>query len=245
MALIKQPAGTQMSGRIGGTVYSRNKSGAYTRTTNTTGASTPARSGIQSLFSFLSKLWQTVTQAQQDAWAFDATLRPMVNRLGVTFFLSGFNLFMRNNMMLLTGGFGENVNRPGPVPTFANVTFNVSGSDARYDLSSAPVGNTLVLDFNDLSGAENYKLWGTMVFGTGINNPGARYRLIGVYDDTTLLTDKYADYKAIFGDYPAPPTGTVAAGVTYGRMFFYVEAFYANGDSKVGQWFSFPLKTAL
>jgi len=128
MALIKTGGGVAViSGSVGGTVFSRNKGGAYIRNrTIPINPNSPAQVVVKAAMAFLTSYWaQTLSAAERIAWNLYASNVSMVNRIGEAVFHSGFNHFVRSNMIRKQLGFP--IISPGPVvfelpaqdPTFA------------------------------------------------------------------------------------------------------------------------------
>lgn len=102
MALIKFGGGVVgMAGSIAGSTFSRNRSGSYARAR--TKPINPMSSGqvlIRSCVAQLAQRWNnTVTDVQRIAWQTYADAVAMKNRLGETIYLSGFNHYIRSNVI--------------------------------------------------------------------------------------------------------------------------------------------------
>lgn len=103
-ALIKFGGGvTDVRGSIGGSVFSRNRYGAYARNrTIPVNPSSTAQQKIRSIMSVVRAAWfNTLTAAQRAAWASYAAAVQVQNRLGETITLTGFNHFARSASALL------------------------------------------------------------------------------------------------------------------------------------------------
>lgn len=99
MALVKLGGGVvDLRGSIGGTVFSRNRSGAIARArTIPINPGSEAQQKIRSIMSVCRNAWYNVlTSAQRDAWATYAEAVEIQNRLGETIKLTGFNHFVRS-----------------------------------------------------------------------------------------------------------------------------------------------------
>lgn len=108
MALVKTGGGvTDIRGSIGGTTFSRNKYGAYARTrTVPVNPKTVAQTKVRSVVASMIDIWKnTLTAAQRAAWAVYAANVPVLNRLGDSVNLSGWNMFCRTNSALLYNDF--------------------------------------------------------------------------------------------------------------------------------------------
>jgi len=104
MALIKLGGGiAQMSGSIAGTTFARNRYGAYARNrTIPINPSTPAQNKIRGTAANLKAAWiNDLTANERAAWDEYAANVSMVNRLGESVNLSGYNHFCRTNAALL------------------------------------------------------------------------------------------------------------------------------------------------
>jgi hypothetical protein len=102
MALVRYGGGiAQMSGSLGGNTYAHNRSGNYVRTrTKPVNPNTDLQTKVRAAMAFLTDRWsQTLTGAQRAAWNLYASNVVMKNRLGVDINLSGFNHYIRSNMI--------------------------------------------------------------------------------------------------------------------------------------------------
>lgn len=100
MALVKYGGGiTQMSGSIAGNVFARNRFGNYARARTTpTNPNTSAQQDVRSVIASLSEKWsQTLTAANRTAWNLYADNVAMLNRLGESIHLTGYNHYIRSN----------------------------------------------------------------------------------------------------------------------------------------------------
>lgn len=100
MALIKFGGGVvQMSGSIAGNTFARNRYGNYARArTKPTNPNTSGQQTVRSILSALTARWsQTLTAGQRTAWNLYGSNVNMLNKLGETIQLSGFNHFIRSN----------------------------------------------------------------------------------------------------------------------------------------------------
>lgn len=107
MALIKFGGGiAEMRGSIAGTVFSRNKAGAYARNRVTpVNPQSDLQTSVRSTMAALAVVWNsTLSDANRAAWEVYAASVAMTNRLGETMYLSGYNHFIRSAMTLVTTG---------------------------------------------------------------------------------------------------------------------------------------------
>lgn len=108
MALIKLGGMiAEVRGSIGGTVFARNRGGAYARNRSIPiNPASPAQIGVRAELGNLSNRWSTVlTQAQRDAWDLYADNVPLPNSLGELRNVTGLNMYVRaNSLLALVGG---------------------------------------------------------------------------------------------------------------------------------------------
>lgn len=100
MALIRYGGGVvQMSGSIAGNTFARNRYGNYARArTVPTNPNTSYQNKARSCVSYLTAYWsETLNAGQRDAWNLYGSNVNMLNKLGETIQLSGFNHFIRSN----------------------------------------------------------------------------------------------------------------------------------------------------
>jgi len=102
MALVKHGAGVvQMSGSIAGTTHARNRFGNYCRArTKPVNPNTVNQGVIRTALSYLTTYWhEKLTSSQRTAWNTYAAAITMNNRLGESIYLTGFNHFVRSNIV--------------------------------------------------------------------------------------------------------------------------------------------------
>lgn len=153
MALIKFGAMlADARGSIGGAVLSRNRGGAYMR--NRTVPLNPKsvrQVEVRSLLSEFAQRWAVaLTQTQRDAWDLYAENVPLVNALGESRNVSGINMFVRSNMLLVDIGMTEVDDGPTQFtlgPTFTpTITIDAMADTldvtdlGGYDLADGEVG---------------------------------------------------------------------------------------------------------
>ena len=191
MALIKLGAFvTEVSGKIGGTIFSKNKGGAYAK--NRVVPSNPQttfQANVRAFFAQIAKKWKTLTQAQRDSWSAAALTVTKINRLGDTIKLSGSQLYQERSLNLY------NARLPfidSPVVGVINLNnflsiFSQSVAELSVNTALQPVGVTMVW-------------YATSSVSPGIKNIGNLYRRIG---KTTSLDPSPVDlttlYNAKFG----------------------------------------------
>jgi len=104
MALIKYGGGvTQASGSIGGNTFARNRFGNYTRSrTKPVNPNSTAQGLSRSSLAYLAQYWNaTLSVEERGSWETYAGSVPGLNRLGESVYLTGFNEFLRSNIIRL------------------------------------------------------------------------------------------------------------------------------------------------
>lgn len=186
-------------GKQNGIVYSKNRSGAYLRRKVTgTNPNTVAQQLVRSSFGNLSKQWgSSLTQAQRDSWTTYANTYPRVDIFGNSIRLSGSNMFIALNAVLLNlgGAFEETPpasNLVTPIPVDATSGSAVAGTSLTFQQTAVKTGNV-----------EFY------IFATGNVPPGripgqSVYRFIGIKAAATssfpAVLDILSLWFAKFGD---------------------------------------------
>lgn len=114
MGLIKLGFGVAgISGKIGGSVFAKNKGGNYARSwTKPTNPQTERQIAQRAKLSTTSNAWKNLTQAQRAGWDESAKTRTVLNRFGEVKQLSGFQVYQRQNLIALTLGVGLIANAP-------------------------------------------------------------------------------------------------------------------------------------
>ncbi len=102
MAIITPgPTVAAISGSIGGTVYSRNRGGAYIRNRAIpVDPNTTAQQNARAILSNQSQAWQGLTDSQRAAWSNWAKQNPVTNTLGNSILLSGHQAYVQLNARL-------------------------------------------------------------------------------------------------------------------------------------------------
>lgn len=100
------PFVSAVSGSIGGTTFSRNRGGQYTRAravpiTSTTTFALAAKARLATA----SASWQNLTSGERDSWQFWAQANPSINTLGNSIILTGQQAYVGNHTRMSLGGF--------------------------------------------------------------------------------------------------------------------------------------------
>jgi len=94
--LIRMGMGGQLSGSVGGVVASHNKGGQYLRNRSVpVNPNSAAQQAVRATFSAAALSWSDLTTVQREAWEAYAVETPVLNRLGESITVSGFNMYCR------------------------------------------------------------------------------------------------------------------------------------------------------
>lgn len=218
MGIIKFGGGVAaISGKIGGTVYARNRSGAYARTwAKPTNTPTAKQSANRLAFGNVSKDWAGLTSSQQGGWDALASTVSRLNRLGDAYTPTGRQVFLEsaNNMRVI-----------GQTPlTDAPVSLLQPTIDG-YPVFEVVV-DTGALDSYGITGLAaqsgiSYVLESTIAFGQQKTNFSLDYRQLKVAITGATIA-ALADYIAAYGS-------VANVGDWYSARLRYIDT--ANGMS--------------
>ena len=225
MALIKFGGGVVgMAGKIGGTVYARNRYGQYARSwANPVNPRSDRQTAIRGIIGALGDLWgQTLTDDQRAGWENYASNVDMKNRLGETIQLSGFNHFCRSNAVRIHAGLETVLDAPAIQALAEHDT--AFAIDATAGSSSIEVTFDATKDWVGEAGAAMLVHLSSLVNGN-IQFYGGSYRYAG----------------KVLGDASTPPTSP--ATITYpgptpqaGQRIF-AKARVVRADGRVSEFF--------
>lgn len=186
--LFKPLLGTALSGALGGIVASHNRGGAYFRAnTVPTDPGTPQQIIIRTILTNLALAWQTeLTVAQRQGWETYADNVPVTNRIGETIFLTGQQMYVRNNTAREQAGLAR-INKPPVIFSLATLTAVTVGA--------VEITNVLTITFDNTDEWANFLggallVWGSRQQARTINFFKGPYRFAG----------------SILGDPVTPPT---------------------------------------
>jgi hypothetical protein len=224
MASIKTGSAiSTIRGSIGGTVFSQNANGAYTR--NRSKASNPNTSlqrAQRNSFGYCSRLWRGLTEDDQKTWISQAPNYPYVNRLGESSIYTGFQLFQKVNGRLI--GIGETpINSIGsPVEVAPIVTFVV-------DTASVAGGLNFTFDFGLGTGVvpanTTCVVWATAFKSAGFYRP-KKSDFRKAYSIAASSDASNTDFKA--------PFATVSGTASLGRIQYAQAQLVSTATGQVG-----------
>lgn len=144
---------TSASGSIGGTTFSHNRAGLYTRARRVpVNPRTPFQTQIRSGLASLQALYPTLNASQQQGWADLASQMTFVDRLGSTFKMTAQQIFVAANARLVQTGAPAYQGRPD--------------SATRCPLNTSPLAVTITTSGTTASLAfDNTEAWANDVNG--------------------------------------------------------------------------------
>lgn len=224
MALLKFGGGiTEMRGSIAGNVYSRNRYGAYARARTTpVNPASQRQSAIRALISDISQAWfNTLTQAQRDAWNVFAAAVPEKNKLGEVIYLSGFNQYCKSNLAAQNAGL--------PAIAEAPTIFTKPGEDTSFAVSASAATQLVSVTFDDTLDWVDEDDAG-MIIRVGSPQNGS----INYFDGPWRFAD------SIDGDgttAPTTPADVASPFVLAEDQKVFVEGRIIRADGRLSDWF--------
>lgn len=210
LALIKMSGigVTEISGKAGGTVFSRGRGGAYVR--NRVVPSNPqtiAQQAIRATFGAISSAWRTLTQQQRDEWNAITADYPTQNRLGETKILSGKALFQKLNMNLLEAGQSLATSPSAPQGVNGPVSLDITGFGIDNGAISTNVQVALATAGDDTTVVV---FEATPPLSPGVKNANAKFvrffQMTAVSSAANPASQAFSDaYLEVFG---LPPVGS-------------------------------------
>lgn len=186
---------TDARGKLGGQVFSKNKSGSYVRTKVTpTNPRTAKQMASRSILGTLSAGWNALTLAQVTAWNKAVDQWAKTDIFGDLKNPTGKNLFVSLNKNLL--GIGEDVIN---LPPNKQEMLDLSALAVTYDA----VANEFTVTGLQASGTGYYQVMASPVVPTGVNYVKNKLRVVGRALSTETTASVLDDnYTATFGSAP-------------------------------------------
>ena len=176
MALIKTTAIVDaISGKLNGTVFSRNKGGAYVRSRSTVlNPKTLPQQSVRAIFGSISQAWRDLTPEEQQAWINATPNYPYQNALGDAKQYTGKALFQKLNQNLLGIGVSMRTAPAAPQdvigiaswPTKLSIDINGDVMNFTGDLAQA------------LEAGQSFVLEATPPLSTGVTNASNQFRKV-------------------------------------------------------------------
>jgi hypothetical protein len=185
-------------GKVAGSVFSKNRGGAYVRTKVTgTNPATAAQTLVRSRLALYSQGWRALTASQRAEWNAAVGNFPKTNQFGNTYLMSGQQLYQMINNNLVAVGSAAITSPPvsGAVTAMASAVVTMAkGTPAvsvAFTATPVPAGNA-------------YKVFATGGLSPGINFVSSKLRFIGlIAAAATSPADLLAMYTAKYGVVPA------------------------------------------
>lgn len=182
------------SGKLGGTVMYKGRSGAVARVgTKIINPQSPSQITRRANLSARSQAWQGLTASQRSAWNAAAASGqfPQVNRLGVTYNPTGFQLYVKLNYNIVFSGASAISDPPAP-SSLSNFSLTFMFAILAANLISVQYTGTMNPD-------ERVLLYCTPGLSAGVARPSAsQFRFISSYGPAPFLLI-YDPFKALFG----------------------------------------------
>lgn len=173
MALVKFGNGVAaFSGKIDGTVFSRNAYGAIARGwKKPVYPATTRQLAVNAQFGSQSQVWRTLTAAQQTAWNSLAGTVTFVNRIGASIFLTGQAMFNKLNQNLLSAGAAAITVAPA---------YTIPTAPLTATLAAAFTGNTMTLAYTPtpVPAGVVFQIWVTPQLSPGKTSVKKNYKLL-------------------------------------------------------------------
>ncbi len=183
-----------MRNKLNGSVFARNRGGAYVRTKVTPLNPQSLRQvAARNLLTSLAQGFRSLSQAQITAWNEAVTQWQTTDIFGDLVSPTGLALYVRLNSNISNGG-GTLISTP-PAPQGAAALVELS-------LSAAVTGDVFDITFDPATVPADHSLYieSTAMLSPGINNANSRFRYIDNYGATTASPiDAFAAQTAKFG----------------------------------------------
>lgn len=194
---------TDARGKLGGQVFSKNRSGAYVRTKVTpVNPRTTFQQANRSLFGSISSVWRSLTDPQRASWDENVEMWQTTDIFGDIKKPSGKTLFQRLNQGLLSNVVGSFPLVTAPAPVEIHIV-----SDVSSELTIGDTSSWSVMWSHEVIGAVSADNYVVQVRATMPMSPGRTYHknllrniASGNLEDDTF--DLLADYLARFGRLP-------------------------------------------
>ena len=197
---------TDARGKLGGQVFSKNRSGAYIRTKVTpTNPQTSFQSVVRQSFGAFSQAWSGLTDAERAAWDGAVSQWSTTDIFGDLKNPTGKNLYLRLNQQATQAGYASF----DAVPAKAEMVEGIV-SDATIDITAGEIG------FTGLYAGAGARV---ILSATPILSQGTSFvknKLRDIYNNTGAGYDPVDGYDQYFARFGAPLVGdNVYLGVKY------------------------------
>jgi hypothetical protein len=211
-----------ISGRVAGTVFARNRGGAYMRRFSVpVNKRTTAQQAVRQRFAESSGQWMLLPAGMRAAWESWASTHPVRDRFGASLILTGHQAFcaVANNAAL--AGEPGAYDSPPPAPTFKQPVMEGMGS-----INASPVVVTSWTTGTTFLAGDIIVIWASPPVSPGVRFTFDKLKLVAVIQMPYGLAphdpgpDFGAEYAAVFG-------GTENA---VGKKIVFHSLSYSNGQ---------------
>lgn len=140
-----------MRNKLNGSVFSKNRGGAYIRTKVTpVNPQTTAQQNVRGAFGARSQAWGGLTEEQRQSWIDAAPSFPVTDIFGSSKILSGSQLYQKLNLNLASAGQAAITTAPTPAEMPSLVSLSLDATDGPLmtitaGIAAVPAGHTAVL----------------------------------------------------------------------------------------------------
>lgn len=218
--LVVWPEGQQRSGRLGATIASHNRSGAYLRAGSIpVNPNTARQVAVRNAVRSLTIRWQiTLTQAQRDAWDVYGQNVTWLNKVGQSINLTGLNHYIRSNTLSLANGIAA----IDAAPTI----FNLAQAEDALAVTASEATQDLTIDGNAAAG------W--------IGEAGAwQFYSMGLPQNAGIkfFASPYRQISAVPGAGPPPFPAVIAAAFPFAEgQRIWVRSRILRADGRLSQF---------
>lgn len=191
---------TEGRGHAGGSVASRNASGAYIRNKVTpVFPDTPAQAAVNAVFADIAQAWRDLLQAERDAWNEAVGNFTHTDIFSDTITPSGFNLHQQLNLNLASIGLPFITTPPAPadVQSLTNLALALDGGGTDLEVTSTDAIETTT----------DFIIKSTAGLSAGISFVKTELKSTAIATDADAFPINFqVPYDAIFGALPAVGT---------------------------------------
>jgi hypothetical protein len=166
--------GADMTGRLGAVIASKNRYGTYFREGSIpVNPQTDRQSVVRNAFQFLTNRWNaTLSDAERAAWNNYAAAVPIIGVNGKSQKITGFTMFIRNNVAIFTAT--GSIFNPGPA------ILSLPETDPTVAITASAATQLISVSFNNALGWAN-EVGGHMFIHGGEPQLATRYFFKGPY----------------------------------------------------------------
>ena len=140
----------QISGRVGGSVFSRNRGGSYIRNGSVpVSVQSEKALAYKGYLSYASQLWASETAANRQAWTSFAQTKTVTNRLGKSISLTAQNWYVKLNSRLLAAGASPieipPADAPPGTPVISGFTVDAGAGSTELTFTPTPLPTDISL----------------------------------------------------------------------------------------------------